>query len=196
MPRNPERDAQLRADRRRQIIGAATRVFSRKGLAATKMSDIASEAGLSHGHLYNHFKTKEDLLTAIVHHSQDTYQQLLEAMLEREGDAIGKLRWLAESLLMGTSTPSSYWVVLQAQASDVLPEETKADIASRMLHNRDLLARLIGQGQAEGAFAAGDTKEIAAIAMTLLHNLGLWEIRGLGTPSLVAVDYVIKLVRA
>ncbi|MBY0011691.1 TetR/AcrR family transcriptional regulator [Paenibacillus typhae] len=185
----------VREERKLQIIQAASRVFSRKGLAGAKMSDIAREAGLSHGHLYNHFKTKEELLATIVQMGQELYGRVLKGELAREGDAAGKLRRIAETVWFSGGMTGIYWVVLQTQASDVLPAETKAEISARMMLNLDLLTQIIEQGQREDTFTTGDPKEIATIAMMFLHNTGLWEIRGLGEPKHSMVDWLLKLVR-
>jgi len=48
--------------RRREILEAASRVFRRKGFAATGMRDIAAELGCTAGNLYYYFGSKEELL--------------------------------------------------------------------------------------------------------------------------------------
>lgn len=62
------------------LIEAARTVFERQGFAATRMSDIAAEAGVSHGTVYTYFDTKEDVLEA-------TMQQLVDQLLETIGGA-------------------------------------------------------------------------------------------------------------
>lgn len=54
-----------RAERRRQILEAARRCFSRDGFHQTSMTDIFAEAGLSAGAVYGYFKSKDELITAI-----------------------------------------------------------------------------------------------------------------------------------
>ena len=49
-----------------QIITAAEDVFTRKGFDEARMDDIAEETGLSKGTLYNYFKSKDDLIIAIL----------------------------------------------------------------------------------------------------------------------------------
>jgi AcrR family transcriptional regulator len=49
-----------------EILDAATRVFGAKGLARTKMSDIAAEAGVSQGTLYNYVESKEALFRLLL----------------------------------------------------------------------------------------------------------------------------------
>ena len=68
-----------RTDRGRRtrdgLIAAARSVFERQGFAATRMGDIAAEAGVSHGTVYTYFDTKEDVLAA-------TMEQLIEQLLQ------------------------------------------------------------------------------------------------------------------
>jgi AcrR family transcriptional regulator len=53
-------------DRLDQILQAATRVFARTGLEASKMSDVAAEAGVSQGTLYNYVESKEALFRLLL----------------------------------------------------------------------------------------------------------------------------------
>lgn len=80
-----------RAERREQILAAATRAFARSGFAATGLEDVAAEAGISRAILYRHFDSKTDLyraalerararLTAVAGAREYSYANL-EAML-------------------------------------------------------------------------------------------------------------------
>ncbi|OLT00432.1 TetR family transcriptional regulator [Pseudonocardia sp. CNS-004] len=55
-----------RADRRTQILDAATRAFSRTGFAATGLDQIAAEASITRVLLYRHFDSKADLYGAVL----------------------------------------------------------------------------------------------------------------------------------
>lgn len=48
-------------ERREQIKKAARKVFAIKGIAGTKISMIAAEAGISQGLTYRYFQSKEEL---------------------------------------------------------------------------------------------------------------------------------------
>ena len=54
-------------DKRQQLLGAAVRVFARKGFHASRVGDIAEEAGVAHGLLYHYFKSKDQVLEAVFH---------------------------------------------------------------------------------------------------------------------------------
>jgi AcrR family transcriptional regulator len=55
-----------RAERRDQILTAATRAFARTGFAATALDDVAAEAGVSRVILYRHFDSKTDLYREVL----------------------------------------------------------------------------------------------------------------------------------
>jgi AcrR family transcriptional regulator len=55
-----------RAERRQQLLAAATQAFARAGFAATSLDDIATAAGISRVLLYRHFESKTDLYRAVL----------------------------------------------------------------------------------------------------------------------------------
>src|SRR6266566_2632351 len=64
-------------DKRRLILDAAVRVFARKGYHASRVGDIAEEAGVAHGLLYHYFRSKEELLETIF---RETWRDVLDAV--------------------------------------------------------------------------------------------------------------------
>jgi AcrR family transcriptional regulator len=55
-----------RAQRKEQILTAATEAFARSGFAATSLDDIAAEAAITRVVLYRHFDSKTDLYQAVL----------------------------------------------------------------------------------------------------------------------------------
>src|SRR6476659_5632548 len=53
------------ADRRAELLDAAVRVFAAKGFHASRVGDIATEAGVAHGLLYHYFRSKDEVLETI-----------------------------------------------------------------------------------------------------------------------------------
>lgn len=54
-----------RARTRQGLLDAARRVFARQDIAATVFQDLAAEAQVSTGTIYNYFKTREELAEAV-----------------------------------------------------------------------------------------------------------------------------------
>ncbi len=55
-----------RAERREQILAAATEAFARNGFAPTSLDEIATQAGVTRVILYRHFDSKSDLYQAVL----------------------------------------------------------------------------------------------------------------------------------
>ncbi|MBO4321198.1 MAG: TetR/AcrR family transcriptional regulator [Treponema sp.] len=53
-------------ERKNEILDAAEKLFSTKGFESTSMNDIQNEIGIARGTLYYHFKSKEEILDAII----------------------------------------------------------------------------------------------------------------------------------
>ena len=72
--------------RRQQLIAATMRVLSRKGYSQTTLSDVAAEAGVSHGLVNFHFESKEKLLSETLLFMAEEYRQNWRAALAAAGD--------------------------------------------------------------------------------------------------------------
>ncbi|HET7928729.1 MAG TPA: helix-turn-helix domain-containing protein, partial [Actinomycetota bacterium] len=60
-----------RQKRREAVLQAALDVIVDRGLANTRMSDIAERAGMSAGHILYYFESKDDLLMELLRWSED-----------------------------------------------------------------------------------------------------------------------------
>jgi AcrR family transcriptional regulator len=69
-------------DKRRQILDAAVTVFARQGFHATRVSDIADEAGVAYGLVYHYFNSKDQVLNELF---LERWSLLLAAIEEAEG---------------------------------------------------------------------------------------------------------------
>lgn len=80
-----------RANKRDQIIDAARRCFYERGITATGVDTIAAEAGVSKRTLYNHFRSKDDLVVAYVEFRDRRWRRALEARLEDVTDPVDRI---------------------------------------------------------------------------------------------------------
>jgi len=77
-------NAQLKSDRRAEILAAAQRCFARSGFHGASMQDICSEAGMSPGNLYRYFPSKEALIAGIAERDRaEVAQEFARADLSR-----------------------------------------------------------------------------------------------------------------
>ena len=68
------------------IEDAALTLFMEQGYHATSMRQIANQAGLALGGIYNHFSSKEDIFAAIII-DKHPYKQILPLVLAAKGDS-------------------------------------------------------------------------------------------------------------
>ena len=64
---------------RLQIVEAADRLFYERGFEATSFADIAAVVGLSRGNFYYHFRTKDEILGAVIAHRLSATKAMLDA---------------------------------------------------------------------------------------------------------------------
>jgi AcrR family transcriptional regulator len=79
MPRTPEENERIRQASKEKIRTAAMELFMKQGYYATSISDIAKQAGISKGLLYNYYKGKEELLSEMV---EARIREVVEVMEE------------------------------------------------------------------------------------------------------------------
>jgi len=77
--------------RKGQILQAAITVFSRLGLDQARMDDIVAEAGLSKGAIYWYFKSKDEIIAAILESVFNREIVELKGLLEADGPVYARL---------------------------------------------------------------------------------------------------------
>ncbi|GIP07192.1 MULTISPECIES: TetR/AcrR family transcriptional regulator [Bacillales] len=170
-PLNEEQLHQIRDERKEQIMRAAIKVFSKRGIFGTKMSMIAGEAGVSHGLLYHYFKSKDELFITLVQWSMDEARHALSDIYDVPGTPLEKITLLT-SMILQEDDNSHFMLIQQARTSDGVPEEAKRIIESYSIHAFvDQLMPLFEAGQQAGEIAAGDLRELAACYLSVLSGL-------------------------
>lgn len=67
---------------RAKLVAAGVTVFARRGLQATRVDDIVSEARTSHGTFYLYFSSKEELFDQLVAEVADEFAKLTDVLPE------------------------------------------------------------------------------------------------------------------
>lgn len=179
---------------RLSLLEAAVAVFAERGVDATTIQDITQAARVAAGTFYNHFKSKEELLSALALWIADGFCQRIVESYEHIEDgaermAIGNRRYIQ----LAMDTPQ--WALLLMQLAAAAPEASAriaeyslADLKLGLKQKRfhitseraalDLIGGTIGS--AMRSVATGDvpaaSKRIAydsAVATLVLQGLGM-----------------------
>lgn len=156
MGRSPERNQQARDERREKILSTALRLFATRGLAATRISDIAGAAEMSQGLLYCYFPNKEAIFTTLI---ADAFERMNAACRMLEGLPLSPLEKvelavarLIEGLEQHADTALYHLLIAQATASDAIPDEAKAIIREQGRTPYEVMARIFAAGQRQRVF--------------------------------------------
>jgi AcrR family transcriptional regulator len=198
MPRTPQQNQARRDERREQILRAALRVFAAKGLAATRISDIAAASDLSYGLVYHYFHDKEEIYLALVERTLRGALDLVTSAAEGEGPAWERLRALYSVMLeRARATPEYFQMILQGQVSERPPSAIHTLVSRYSAQILERLAALIRQGQAEGAVVATDAGELAYTLLSLLQGLSFGQALDATPPGLFPqAETVMRLLRS
>jgi len=137
------------ADRRRQILDAAVRVFAEHGYHGSRVGDIAEDAGVAHGLLYHYFSSKEEVLRTIFAENWGQLIARFRAVEAADESAAQKLEGIAKILLRTWRNDPALVTVM---VRDVARSE---HLQGQVLEVREafaILERVIEEGQASGEF--------------------------------------------
>lgn len=163
-------------ERKAQIINAAEDVFTQKGFNEARMDDIADETGLSKGTLYLYFKSKDDLITAILDRMfQFEFKQMadLNSANLSAADTIWKMTDILAKDILGFMrlAPIVYQFLALAFRNKYVQKALKKYINQYI----DMITPIIEQGIKSGEFRKVDAREVAiAISAIIEGTLLLW----------------------
>ncbi len=155
-----------KAKRQESILLAALSQFSEKGIQATRMEDIAHEAGVSKGTLYLYFESKDALFAALI---QDYAGKRLVWMLQAvslQTNSREALRvWVKSVASALTQERMSHLVILLLANARQFPE--MVDLYKETMLNRGLaeIVSLLQRGVETGEFKAHDSALFARLVM-------------------------------
>lgn len=90
-------------ERRNEILDVASELFVQKGFEGTSTNDILEKVGIARGTLYYHFKSKEEILDAIVERiNQQVVERLEEIVCKKEIPIMERLVLAVRALRVDT----------------------------------------------------------------------------------------------
>jgi TetR/AcrR family transcriptional regulator, fatty acid metabolism regulator protein len=151
------------ADKRRQILDAAVRVFARQGFHATRVSDIADEAGVAYGLVYHYFRSKDEVLNELFIERWSLLLAAIEEADRTDSSAREKLGAVASFIFESYRHDRDLMKV-------IIVEVTRAANSFGQTHLEEIhrayesIAKIVADGQATGVFRADVEPIFASLA--------------------------------
>lgn len=150
------------------ILNAMQELMNNTNAQAISVSDIAKQAGIGKGSIYYYFKSKEDILEAVIERSYSNAIEKAKELVESSDlDALTKMevifRTCRESSLELLRQESNNYFELQQSA---LMHQQYIRIMVKNL--KPILADIIRQGNDEGTMSCQSPEEASEIVLILL----------------------------
>jgi AcrR family transcriptional regulator len=177
MTRSKASKAAPKGDRRQEILSAAAQVITDRGLAETRIQDIAESCGVSTGLILYYFESKDRLLTEALTYADDRfYQETFHELTGRHG-ARERLALLIDRSFPDPNPESAtlsewrLWLELWSRAlRDPLVAQKRQAVDRRW---RSAIADVVRDGQRAGEFASDDPDAFAFLLTCLIDGLAV-----------------------
>jgi AcrR family transcriptional regulator len=164
-------------DRHQEILDAAARVITERGLAETRISDIAEQAGVSPGLILYYFDSKDRLLAEALTYANDQFYLRTSRDIRRIASAKQQLRRLIDLSVpgylpeYGRLDEWALWIEVWVRAlRDAEMAKDREVLDQRW---RAQIAEIIRVGQASGEFVEGDADALALPIAALIDGLAI-----------------------
>lgn len=147
---------------RDHIVEAADALFYEKGFDHTAFSDIARAVGISRGNFYYHFRTKDEILTAVIDRRLARTAETLAGWQAQAADPAGRIRRFIAMLVANREPIMRHGCPVGTMCQELakLGHPAQPDAARLFTLFRDWLARQFAE--------AGRPQEADALALHLL----------------------------
>ena len=153
---------------REKILNTATQLFIQKGSEKTSMQDIAQTAGISKGAIYHHFKSKDEIVLAVIRSRQEMMEEEIKQWLKDTENLTGReqLQTILKSNLESQT----------ARATDGIVGEYEKDAGFILTMMRDnlrigapLVSDIIKKGMADGSLRTQYPDQAAEVFLLLVN---------------------------
>ncbi|MBO5237710.1 MAG: TetR/AcrR family transcriptional regulator [Lachnospiraceae bacterium] len=153
-------------ERRNEILDVAERLFGTKGFDNTSTNDILNEIGIARGTLYYHFKSKEDILDAMI--ERMTGQLVAKAKVVSEKKELPVLQRLT-MMIMALNVDNDLGREVMEQVHRAQNALMHQKMRERLLAGvNPLITGLIEEGIEQGIFHTDYPAEV--VEMTMLYS--------------------------
>ncbi|QBD76167.1 TetR/AcrR family transcriptional regulator [Ktedonosporobacter rubrisoli] len=173
-PRSAQANQRLHEEQKERILAAALPVFVQKGLAATRMTDIATAAKMGYGSVYHYFPDKEAIFTALIQREMEASAQHIREVLEMPGTPWERLEWwLSRAMIWVYKHPEVILFMTQVLINEPAHEQLRSLVYQLSRTSHQELRRLIVEGQEAGQVATGNPDQLVIAIQSCLQGFAI-----------------------
>jgi AcrR family transcriptional regulator len=158
------------SDEVRRLVEASFALIRAQGRLEPRVSDVVRAAGLSNQAFYRHFRSKDELLLAVLDEGVRRLASYLRHRMERAEAPLAQVReWLsgmaAQALDPEAAAATRPFAVSRARLSELFPDEVEESERQLTAILRDALERAAARGELAGGDPARDAETLYTLAM-------------------------------
>lgn len=181
--------------RKDEIIFQASQLFKEKGYSAVTMRDIAQELGIKAASLYNHIKSKQEILSVLILDLAKDFTSGMECIEAMQISPLQKIEKLIELHIDITVNQSEALAALNNDWMHLEEEDLKAFITMREGYEEHF-RNIIKEGISIGQIQPRHPEVVLFSILSTLRTLYLWyQKRGKLDVNLLKRDMVAVLLR-
>ncbi|WP_097458558.1 TetR/AcrR family transcriptional regulator [Mangrovitalea sediminis] len=154
---------------RGRLLLKAARLFREKGYERTTVRDLAAAVGIQSGSIFHHFRTKEDILKAVMQETIQLITARMQAAVDIERDPVAQLRALVRCELESVNGETGEAMAVLVYEWRSLSPDNRAEILVMRDHYEGLWLSAL-----EGVKAAGKLETQPSVARRLLTGALSW----------------------
>lgn len=159
-----------KSDTYHRLLEAAAQCFSENGFSGTSIGQIAKTAGVSQGAMYNHFKSKDDLILAIV--IEESKTALTHYSAPAQGSSFDRLYGLIKRCINEVGYPANHQLWMEIIAEAARNNAVRSTFVSADMVMRQGIRQIIQQGIDNNEFnTTVDLNQITMILFSMIDGL-------------------------
>ena len=163
--------------KKREILLAAMKVFAGKGVKNSRMLDIAKEAGIGKGTIYDYFRSRDEILVEAFYLIMGDLDKRLESLLSHSVSPEAKVRSIVHTTYDSLSQfPDDFMEIFVDFWSEGIRQRDShgnlvIDLADIYANLRRLLSHVLAEGTEKGDFRQMDTNSVSSILIAMIDGL-------------------------
>lgn len=156
--------------RRKEFTEAARDLFMEKGFDQTSVSDITDKVGMSHGAFFYYFKSKNDVMKAVIADNLDYWKDFITNLVTDERiNPLEKMQTILRMSIESQNAKENINEFFQKESNAVMYQEHRKKSREIII---PLITQVVEQGINEGIFNVEYPKETVEYVSYILENLG------------------------
>ena len=160
-------------DRKTEIINCAAQLFKNKGYSAVTMRDIAQALDIKAASLYNHIKSKQEILVLIIIEIAEEFTRVMNEILESNLPTINKVERVIQLHIDITTRNSDALACLNNDWMHLTDDQLTYFIRMREDYENNF-RKIIKKGVEQGEIKTNNQEVIVFSILSSLRTLYLW----------------------